>query len=302
MASSDAQLVIPTLRDDRVEARRIEYANDHLRTPRTVIERVRQLGPIELDPCAVRGSLVEARIEWYGPENELEDGLARSWAGHGLVYCFPPPRLIGRWAHKIASEARREAEIVALLACRTDAAWLHDYVFPTAAAVCYWRGRLRALGEPRKSVPPRAVVYWGPRANAFGKAFESVGSVALGADVERARSWRLVVPRPSPVGTWVKQQGMGSRAVRSFVARFGRELDLANVTARCPPATGTRQVVMMRYGALQTGQESLERGGELVVTILRERRLVSQQYGYSITWRQAIDRRRPRTEIEIRDS
>ena len=42
-----------------------------------------------------------------------------------------------------------------------------DYVFPGVAAVCYWRGALRARGEARKSVVPRAVFYWGRRVAAF---------------------------------------------------------------------------------------------------------------------------------------
>ena len=123
--------------------------------------------------------------------------------------------------------------------------------------------------------------------------------VVLGAKVERARSWQLVVPRPSPVGTWIKQQGRGSRAVKSCLERFAEELDLANAVERCPPATGSRHVAITRYGALATGQESLERGGEFVVAMLLERGLISTEHGYTIEWRQAIDRRRQRTEIKL---
>ena len=186
-----------------------------------------------------------------------------------------------------------------MLSCRTDVAWLHDFVFPTAAAVCYWRGALQTLGEQRNSVPPRAIAYWGRRPRAFREVFATAGSVVLNGELAQPRSWQLVVPRPSPAGTWVKQQGKGSRAVKGFLERFATELDLANTATRCPAATGKRRVVIKRYGALKTGQQSLEQGGQLIVDLLCEKGLLSSQHGSEIQWRQAIDRRHPRTEIEL---
>ncbi len=274
----------------------------HLRSPAAVLDRVGQLGDIGLDPCGVGRSPVHAGVEWRGPEQDCEDGLRRSWAGRGLVYCFPPSREVGRWARKIATEVRRhgdDVEVVALLPCRAAASWMHDYIFPAADAICYWRGTLRAIGEPHSSVTPRIVAYWGPRAHAFRNAFESAGSVVLGQHVHRHESWLIVVPRSSPTGTWINQQGKHSRAVQAFVDRFAADLRLANIKTRCPPATGRRLVTITRYSGRETSRASLRQGGALVESILRDQGLISAEFGYKLQWKQAIDRRRPRTEISI---
>jgi hypothetical protein len=275
-----------------------ERTGEHMRTPGHLLERVRQLGDIGLDPCGVRRSLVRPFLEWRGVY-DIDDGLARSWQDHGLVYCFPPQSRTTDWAEKIAREARAGAEIVALLPCRVNAAWLHDYVFPTAAAICYWRGYLRALDEPRKSVPTRAVFYWGPRPERFRAVFASAGTVVLGDQMHRPSSWTLVIPTPSPVGTWVKQQGANSRAVRAYMVRFARELAHAAVAAGCRRAIGPRRVVITRYGARPVERASLEGGGQLVVDILVENGLIIDSADMDITWTQAIDRCSQRTEIQV---
>ncbi len=247
------------------------------------------------------------RRDWMSSasaEHGCEDGLARSWAGRGLVYCFPPSRHVARWARKIATEAGKHeniegTEIIAVLPSRVDAAWMHDYIFPTAAAVCYWRGRLRALGEPRKSLTPRIVAYWGPRPEDFRQAFHSAGSVVLGRHVHRPHSWLIVVPRPSPTGTWVKQQGANSRAVKAFTRRFAEELRLANLKVGCPPATGPRRVIITRYSGRETSQASLERGGNLIESVLQKQGLIAAEMGYELEWHQSIDRHQPRTAIRV---
>lgn len=275
-----------------------ERSAKQLRTPTHVLDRVRALGDIGIDPCGARGSLVHPFLEWRGAY-DTDDGLARSWQGHGLVYCFPPPSRTADWAAKIARESRAGVEIVALLPCRVNAAWLHDYVFPTAAAVCYWRGSLRALGEHRKSVPARAVFYFGPRPEHFRAAFASAGTVVLGDQIHHPTSWTLVVPMPSPVGTWVKQQGQHSRAVRAYMERFIRELVRAAGEAGCPPALGPRQVVITRYGARPVEQASLEHGGRLVEAALLACGLLAKDTGCECSWQQGIDQYKQRTIVKL---
>ena len=292
-----AQAIVTTSTNRSVKA----HATEHLRTPDVVLERVRGLGEIGLDPCGAPGSSVWARLEWHGAEYELEDGLVRDWGGHGLVYCFPPPRDAARWAEKISREAAAGVEIVGLLASRTNEGWLHDHVFATAAAVCYWRGPLCCVGEKRRRPEARLVAYWGPRVVEFRDAFASAGVIVLGRNVHRPPSWLLSVPRPSPVGAGVEEHGQESKAVKGIVFRFAEELSFANATVGCPQARGPRRVTITRYGILQIAQESLERGGALVEGILLDLGLVCEAAGYAIEWRQAIDRRRPRTDIEIRE-
>ena len=45
-------------------------------TPSSILERVRQHGPISLDPCSGAGSVVEARVAFTKRQN----GLVQDWA------------------------------------------------------------------------------------------------------------------------------------------------------------------------------------------------------------------------------
>lgn len=273
------------------------HVTEHLRTPQVLLACVQQIGPIGLDPCAVRDSLVDALVEWHGPPHESEDGLARSWTGYGLVYCFPPPRQADVWVLKMAREARAGVEIVALVDSRTDAPWLHDFVFPTATAVCYLRDSLQAIGEP--DAAPRAVVYWGERAERFREVFATAGFVVLCDDLRPEPPWTMTVMRPTPTGTWVKQQGRRSRAVRALMATYAAEL--VSVAVRCPVAIGRRRVIITRFSAIACSRESLVLGGALVEELLVGQRLLCSVSGYQVEWRQAVDRKKPRTEIRIED-
>lgn len=281
----------------QVRTRATGGENSHIRTPSKVIERLQVFGAIGLDPCAAPRNVLTASTEWVG--DEYEDGLVRSWVNYGLVYCFPPSSQIGDWARKLTTEARAGVEIVALLSCRMHAAWMHDYILPTADAVCYWRGKLRAIGESRNSAAARVVCYWGPRADMFRDAFAPSGSVSLRENIHRPQSWTLVVPRPSPVRTWVEARGYKSKAVKQCIAQFAEEIGYANAQAGCPPATDRRHALITRYGVLKTQPASLRRGGQLVVDVLVARGLLSEDHGYEVEWRQDIDRRYQRTTIEI---
>jgi hypothetical protein len=148
-------------------------ARDSWNTPPEVLELVRRLGPIGLDPCSNAGSIVGASEEWRLERGE--DGLARPWALAGLVYVNPPyGREIGPWAQKMAAEGRAGVEIVALLPARTDARWWQESV-RTADALLFWRGRLRFLGAPSSAPFPSAVAYWGPRWLTFLSVFGERG-------------------------------------------------------------------------------------------------------------------------------
>lgn len=143
-------------------------------TPEVVLERVRRMGPIGLDPCSNPRSIVRAREEWRGPPGV--DGLAEPWAPHGLVYCNPPyGRGIGQWVAKAALERMDGAEVILLVPARPDTAWWHEAVVPHAAAVCFWRGRLSFLGADQGAPFPSAVVYYGHRFKEFTEAFGDAG-------------------------------------------------------------------------------------------------------------------------------
>lgn len=155
------------------------------RTPTDVLDVVRKLGPIGLDPCSGPGSHVNAETEWSPPEH---DGLIASWGGHGLVFVNPPyGRDLDAWCEKagwegaVARLSRRD-EVLLLVTSRTDTARFHE-VLANADALCFWRGRISFL-RPDGSTGagaafPSLVAYWGRRKYRFAEVFEPCGWVAL---------------------------------------------------------------------------------------------------------------------------
>lgn len=170
---------------------------DDWNSPSCVLDKVRELGPLVLDPCSNERSIVNAEVEFRLSRGE--DGLRAAWAtlgvAGGLVYLNPPyGDAIADWTRKATFEARRGAEIVALLPARTDTAWFQRDI-ATANALCFWRGRLRfgaavadqrqvalfdearaQLEEPDETAPfPSVIAYWGPRSERFVEVFSGCG-------------------------------------------------------------------------------------------------------------------------------
>lgn len=147
--------------------------SDEWRTPDGVLERVRRIGPIGLDPCTSGENPTGAK-SWL---TERDDGLTTGWAGLGLVYVNPPYSTAAAWAVKVASEAERGVEIVSLVAARPDSRWFDRLVWDTAQAVCFWKGRLRFVGAPSSAPFPSALAYHGHRPWDFEAAFADAGKV-----------------------------------------------------------------------------------------------------------------------------
>lgn len=158
-------------------------------TPREILDLVEEVGRITLDPCpGPKG--------WTGAASELRldegnDGLDTDWYGHwyedlggmGLAFVNPP---FGRghldlWAPKIAAEARRGLEVIAVLPATPGPAWWQDHV-TTAQAICFLRGRPKFL-LPETLKPKStgtkdcAIAYWGDRARRFARVFAPHGWV-----------------------------------------------------------------------------------------------------------------------------
>jgi hypothetical protein len=168
---------------------------DDWNTPACVLERVRRVAPIGLDPCSNAQSIVRALVEFRLARGE--DGLARVWDGYGLVFVNPPyGDALPMWAKKIAREAHATVEIITLVPHRTDTEWYRTMA-RGCSAKCEWHGRLvhprgaadsaqaslfggAAVAAPEKSgtAPfPSVVLYHGRRAPAFVKAFSDAGEV-----------------------------------------------------------------------------------------------------------------------------
>jgi phage N-6-adenine-methyltransferase len=148
-------------------------------TPAEVLELVRHLGPIGLDPCSNAASIVGAAVEWRLPE---VDGLEMPWGGHGLVFLNPPyGRGINLWTRRcciVPGVRPPEDQVVALVPARTDTAWWTEAV-EAVDAVCFWRGRLTFLGAPNPAPFPSALLYYGPHRHRFASIFEPRGWVVL---------------------------------------------------------------------------------------------------------------------------
>lgn len=157
--------------------------NEHWNTPLVILDPLRQhLGPIILDPCSNKGSLVGAKVQWCGPEAGDTDGLAESWQHNGLVYVNPPyGRKIKPWVKKCADQGalakslKNGTEIVLLGPSRTDTKWFQRMVLPTADAVILWEGRLKFVGATAPAVFPSFLAYWGHRPTKFKIAYVGKG-------------------------------------------------------------------------------------------------------------------------------
>lgn len=149
-------------------------------TPPIVLDVIRQVGPIILDPCASAVGFVDADIEWTGVSGSF-DGLRNRWIHprdkRGVVYMNPPYSEMASWIAKARSEAGDGAEIVALIPARPDTKYWQDDIFRFANAVCFWRGRITFLGAPHPAPFPSAVVYWGPNLRRFEAALTPNGKV-----------------------------------------------------------------------------------------------------------------------------
>jgi hypothetical protein len=168
---------------------------DDWNTPDVVLERVRKVGPIGLDPCSNAQSIVHAAVEWRITHGL--DGLRHGWRGFGLVFCNPPyGDALLAWSRKIAREAEAGVEIITLVPHRTDTEWYRT-VARACSAKCEWHGRLThprgaadqvqaslfggaPVAAPEKSgtAPfPSVVLYHGRRKAAFVEAFKDAGEV-----------------------------------------------------------------------------------------------------------------------------
>lgn len=142
-------------------------------TPDDLLDLIRQLGPIALDPATTSANPTRAD-KIFTP---VEDGLAQPWTSNGLVYCNPPyGRELPKWVTKAAMEGAKGTEIILLVPARTDTKWFQVWA-STSDVVCLWKGRLTFKGAPHPAPFPSALCYWGPRYSSFKALFCKKGLV-----------------------------------------------------------------------------------------------------------------------------
>jgi hypothetical protein len=147
-------------------------STDNWITPKWLLDR---LGPFDLDPCACDPQPWPAAARQY---TRAQDGLSLPWSG--LVYCNPPysrPYLT-EWMRRMAEYDHG----VALIFARTETLLFHDYVWPCASALLFFRGRLRFyrpdgnVGEDNSGGPSVLIAY-GTEAAARVGALSDLGHV-----------------------------------------------------------------------------------------------------------------------------
>lgn len=142
-------------------------------TPEVVLDLVRKVRTIGLDPCWEPGCLVQPQK--YYRLDAGQDGAMLPWSGCGLVFCNPPyTRDLAKWIAKAADAD----EAIMLLPARTDTAWWHD-ALNVFDVVCMWRGRLTFEGAPHPAPFPSAIWYRGPGPYRFADAFAARGWTVL---------------------------------------------------------------------------------------------------------------------------
>ncbi len=141
-------------------------------TPENVLELVRKVGPIGLDPCTTRENPTGA-LALCSPDVGL-DGLKLQWAGNSfgaLVYVNPPyGRALGAWVDKCIQEAKLGAEIILLVPSRTDTRWWHKAA-NEATCCAFWKGRMTFKGAPSTAPFPTCLFYFGQNWGRFNEVF-----------------------------------------------------------------------------------------------------------------------------------
>ena len=156
---------------------RTASSSDEWQTPERVLELVRTVNRIALDPCTTKSNPVGADECYYLPKH---DGLLLRWSvGAGLNYVNPPyGRAIAGWVECCVENSLWDCEIIALVPANTDTRW-YDRANTTANARCEVRGRLTFKGAPAPAKFGSAVFYWGAQPYLFCHVFAALGRVAF---------------------------------------------------------------------------------------------------------------------------
>jgi hypothetical protein len=153
---------------------------DAWNTPAEVVDPIKKkMGPIGLDPCSNRTSIVGALVEWIFARDG--DSLVKPWGGYGLVYVNHPygHGVTSEWAAKCAAEGAAGTELIQLCKATMGTKWFREHT-RTAAVILQWHGRLKhpgptASGKLESAPFESALAYWGPRADLFMETFKDKG-------------------------------------------------------------------------------------------------------------------------------
>lgn len=169
----------------RQPAQSVHYSSKSVEwyTPPEIIDLVRQVMPINLDPasCYTAQQVIRADHYFDAKMNGLHP--MRRWDGHVFLNPEYGDNIIN-WVVRLLEEYKkaRTVEAILLVPARVDTAW---YRLLRAYPRCHINGRLQFWNEQvpftdkdRPGAPfPSAIFYLGNRFDAFAEAFSTIGDI-----------------------------------------------------------------------------------------------------------------------------
>lgn len=149
-------------------------------TPAFVLDRVRLIAPIGLDPADNEASLTNPRVSLRLPDN---DGLAVSWKslllpGEQVFVNWPYGTAENKvWSNKAAIEAQSGVEMTCLVAVRTSENWWDTMLAAGPTAFGFFHKRLRFSNAKHSATFSSVVMYFGDHLARFNEAFKDVCAI-----------------------------------------------------------------------------------------------------------------------------
>ncbi len=147
------------------------------RTPKEVLDVVRQMGPIEFDPCASKD-----KKHWFAKVNytdyDQQSDLGKQ--PRGLSFANPPyGHSIPAWVGRLELMAPKFSdETIVLLPNRPGSRWYRT-MWKRSDAYCFWNGRIKFVGALGSAPFPSVFFYKGPNKWKFCDVFSKHGDVGI---------------------------------------------------------------------------------------------------------------------------
>lgn len=186
-----------------------DAGNIHWCTSGKLLEPIREVigGQIALDPCSNDYSIVNAQIEYKLPD---KNGLNESWESSSCLINPPFGRYymndeldvksvkefkelrdkgtykrysIYDWVFKCVQSYQLIRHLFLLIPAAIETRHFHDFIYSTATAILYPKGRIGYLDEKGEEIgsPPMAsvLIYWGEDVEKFNDVFSRLGHVEI---------------------------------------------------------------------------------------------------------------------------
>lgn len=162
-----------------------ERTNDDLNTPEWILDLVRRMGPIGLDPCSNPWSTVGAAVEYRLDRGE--DGLKLPWLGmwpRSAFVNFPYSKPLP-WCQRIENYATlpcptyTRMAIFALCKCAPSTKWWKVLMSVASARVDFHKRITFEGGAHKSGMMDSTMFYFGPSPYLFAHIFSPHGEVRV---------------------------------------------------------------------------------------------------------------------------